>query len=248
MITVPQVYYNKYSEVFFHYYEVGGCVWYSYSSMTNMLNNNEDFAKYFWIEKLHDNEKKIFEEEYEDFRHNIRIGKFQYINTSGLFKLLEAHERMSGQIRKEVTQFEFDRGYINKDDSNNHALQINLNMLGNCLQEKDGDYDKLSQDEKIKTNEQINRGVSRLMALAESYPDLKANQNFLELQQELEDTETKIQAARQFYNSTVLSYNTSLSIFPNNIIAGRFNFTPERFFELEEEEKKEVRKAVKVQF
>lgn len=94
----------------------------------------------------------------------------------------------------------------------------------------------------------LTSSLKSLFAVSESYPDLKANQNFLELQQELEDTENKIQAARQFYNTTVLSYNTALSIFPNNIIASRFNFTPERFFELEEEEKKEVRKAVKVQF
>lgn len=94
----------------------------------------------------------------------------------------------------------------------------------------------------------LTSSLKSLFAVSESYPDLKANQNFLELQQELEDTETKIQAARQFYNTTVLSYNTALSIFPNNLIANRFNFTPERFFELEEEEKKEVRKAVKVQF
>jgi hypothetical protein len=142
MVTVPQIYYNKYSEVFFHYYEVDGCVWYSYHSMTNMLNNNENFANEFY-NNLHENEKKIFEEEYEDLRHNIRTHEVKYINTSGLFKLLEAHEKMSGQIRKEVKQFEFDRGYINKDDNNNYSLQVNLGLLGQCLDENDGDYDKL---------------------------------------------------------------------------------------------------------
>ncbi len=94
----------------------------------------------------------------------------------------------------------------------------------------------------------LTSSLKSLFAVSESYPDLKANQNFLELQQELEDTETKIQAARQFYNTTVLSYNTSLSIFPNNLIAGAFHFTQERFFELEEEEKKAVHQPVKVQF
>ena len=143
MITVPQVYYNKYSEVFFHYYEVDGCVWYSYHSMTNMLNNNENFVKDFWNNVLKESEKRIFEEEFEDFRHNILINEVQYINTSGLFKLLEAHEKIAGQIRKEVKQFEFDRGYINKEDNNNHALQVNLGLLGQCLDENDSDYDKL---------------------------------------------------------------------------------------------------------
>ena len=142
MVTVPQIYYNKYSEVFFHYYEVDGCVWYSYYNMTNMLNNNENFANEFY-NNLHENEKKIFEEEREDFRHNLCIDKIKYINTSGLFKLLEAHEKMSGQIRKEVTKFEFEKGYINKDDDNNHALQVNLNMLGQCINEHDNDYEKL---------------------------------------------------------------------------------------------------------
>ena len=99
MVTVPQVYYNNYSEVFFHYYEVDGCVWYSYYSMTSMLNNNENFAQEFY-NKLHDNENKIFEEEYEDLRHNVRTLEVKYINTSGLFKILEAHEKVSGQIRK----------------------------------------------------------------------------------------------------------------------------------------------------
>lgn len=143
MVTVPQIYYNKYSEVFFHYYEVDGCVWYSYYSMTSMLNNNENFVKDFWNNNLNENEKRMFEEEIEDFRHNILINEVQYINTSGLFKLLEAHEKMSGRIRKEVTEFEFEKGYINKDDDNNHALQVNLNMLGQCINEHDNDYEKL---------------------------------------------------------------------------------------------------------
>ena len=143
MISVPQVYDNKYSKVFFHYYEIDGCVWYSYYDMTYMLNNNENFIKDFWNNDLQDNEKRTFEEEYKDLRGNKRIGKYQYINTLGLFKLLEAHEKMSGEIRKEVITFEFEKGYINKDDSNNHVLQVNLNMLGQCINEHDNDYDKL---------------------------------------------------------------------------------------------------------
>jgi hypothetical protein len=108
-----------------------------------MLNNNENFVKDFWYNHLNENEKRMFEEEIEDFIHNILINEVQYINTSGLFKLLEAHEKMSGKIRKEVTKFEFEKGYINKDDDNNHALQVNLNMLGQCINEHDNDYEKL---------------------------------------------------------------------------------------------------------
>jgi LemA protein len=90
--------------------------------------------------------------------------------------------------------------------------------------------------------------LKSLFALSENYPDLKANQNFMQMQQELTDTEDKIQATRQFYNTTVMSYNTAIALFPKNIIAGWFHFTAERFFELEESEKESVRKAVKVQF
>lgn len=75
--------------------------------------------------------------------------------------------------------------------------------------------------------------LSKLMAVAEAYPDLKANENFIELQKELSDTENKIQAARRFYNSTVQEYNTSIQTVPTNIIANSFNFESREFFELD---------------
>lgn len=90
--------------------------------------------------------------------------------------------------------------------------------------------------------------LKSLFAVSESYPELKANTNFLELQQELEDTENKIQATRQFYNTAVLSYNTSCSYFPHNIIASMFKFEHARFFELEESEKKTVSEGIKIKF
>ncbi len=76
-----------------------------------------------------------------------------------------------------------------------------------------------------------------LFAVAENYPDLKANQNFLELQRELSDTENKIQAARRFYNTTVMELNTKVDTFPSGIIASWFNFTKREFFEIDEAEK-----------
>lgn len=76
--------------------------------------------------------------------------------------------------------------------------------------------------------------LGRLMAIAESYPDLKANQNFAELQRELSDTENKIQAARRFYNGNVRDLNIMLQVFPSNIIASVFGFKERTFFELEE--------------
>ena len=88
--------------------------------------------------------------------------------------------------------------------------------------------------------------LGRLMAIAENYPDLKANTNFLELQRELSDTENKIQAARRFYNGNVRDLNIALESFPSNIVGSTFNFKAEEYFELEENS--EQREPVKVQF
>lgn len=90
----------------------------------------------------------------------------------------------------------------------------------------------------------LTQTLKSLFAVAESYPDLKANQNFLELQRELADTENKIQATRQFYNTVVMGLNTQIEQFPSNIIANMFNITPEKMFEIDEAEKI----APKVQF
>ena len=79
-----------------------------------------------------------------------------------------------------------------------------------------------------------------LFAVAENYPDLKANQNFLELQRELSDTENKIQAARRFYNTTVMELNTKVDTFPSGIIANLFKFTKREFFEIDEAQKEVV--------
>jgi LemA protein len=83
--------------------------------------------------------------------------------------------------------------------------------------------------------------LKSLFAVAENYPQLKASENFKELQKELSDTETKIASSRQFYNSNVLDYNTKLQVFPNVIIANSFRFKPEEFFEAEEAAKGPVK-------
>ncbi len=87
--------------------------------------------------------------------------------------------------------------------------------------------------------------LKSIFALAENYPDLKANQNFLELQRELSDTENKIQAARRFYNGNVRDFNTKLQIFPTNIIANILGFKPREYFEIKETA---ARENVKVEF
>lgn len=103
-------------------------------------------------------------------------------------------------------------------------------------------------EDKSQAENMLTDTLKSLFALGENYPDLKANQNFLELQQELTDTEDKIQASRRFYNTTVLAMNTKVESFPTNILAKLFHFEKEPFFELAEEEKDLVRKAPKVSF
>jgi LemA protein len=89
--------------------------------------------------------------------------------------------------------------------------------------------------------------LKSLFAVAEAYPDLKANQNFLELQQEIVDTEDKIQAARRFYNGGVRDLNTKIQSFPSNVIAGMFSFKQREFFELDEAAQQVAEKPVDVQ-
>ena len=95
-------------------------------------------------------------------------------------------------------------------------------------------------EEEMKASGEITQAVSKLFALAESYPELKANENFMNLQNELKETEDKISYARQFYNDTVMTYNNKVQMFPSNIIANMFNFKTETFFEAEESERKNV--------
>lgn len=88
--------------------------------------------------------------------------------------------------------------------------------------------------ETAEAENQIQGALKSLFAVAENYPDLKANENFLHLQQELVDTEDKIQAARRFYNGGVRDLNTKVEIFPSNIIAGMFNIGKKDFFEVDD--------------
>jgi len=95
-----------------------------------------------------------------------------------------------------------------------------------------------------KANNMLSGALKSLFAVSENYPDLKANQNFLQMQEELTGTESKIAAARQYYNDSVMDFNTKRESFPSNIIAGIFNFKESDLFEATEEEKK----VVKVKF
>ena len=96
----------------------------------------------------------------------------------------------------------------------------------------------------MKADGEITQALSRLFALTESYPELKANQNFLDLQKSLEEAENKITYSRQFYNDNVLNYNNKTEMFPSNIVASIFKFEKFKFFEASEQD----RETPKVQF
>lgn len=99
--------------------------------------------------------------------------------------------------------------------------------------------------EKAELDNELSGALKTIMAVSENYPDLKANQNFFELQEELRNTENKISYARQFYNDSVTMYNTKLQVVPTNIVAGMFHFTEEPLFKVDSDE---VKQNVKVDF
>ncbi len=86
-------------------------------------------------------------------------------------------------------------------------------------------------DDQAKADAGMNKALSGFFALAEQYPDLKANANFLSLQTDLKELETKLNQSRRYYNGTVRDYNQSIAVFPNNLLAGMFGFGPETFLE-----------------
>jgi len=102
-----------------------------------------------------------------------------------------------------------------------------------------------TRQSKAEAENQLSETLKTLFAVSENYPELKANANFLELQRELSDTENKIQAARRFYNNTVMDINNRVKVFPSNLIASLFGFKEEQFFETENEAERE---AVEVRF
>jgi LemA protein len=106
--------------------------------------------------------------------------------------------------------------------------------------EKSGDPKKMQEAENM-----LSGTLKTLFAVSENYPDLKASENFIELQRELRDTEDKIQASRRFYNTNIRDINIKIQSFPSNIVANLFNFKKRDFFEVEDPKEKE---AVKVQF
>lgn len=116
--------------------------------------------------------------------------------------------------------------------------------LENVVKARNTYLSATTPEDQMKANGELTQAISKLFALTEAYPDLKANSNFVKMQDDLKETEDKIAYARQFYNDTVLRYNNKVEVIPTNIIAGLFGFKKEAFFEAQGAE----RENVKVQF
>lgn len=108
--------------------------------------------------------------------------------------------------------------------------------------------DPAAMEQLTATQGQLNGALGRLLAVAEAYPDLKANQNMMQLTEELTSTENKVAFARQAFNDSVMAYNNRREVFPSSIIAGMFNFTPAALLEIPADQQAQVRAAPKVQF
>lgn len=131
-----------------------------------------------------------------------------------------------------------------------------VNTVKGYAQHEEGTFAKVTEartkamsaqgvEDKAQAENMLSGALKSIFALSENYPDLKANENFLELQRELSDTENKIQASRRFYNTNVRDLNTATESFPSNVVANMFKFTKRDFFEIEEAAQRE---NVKVEF
>lgn len=105
-------------------------------------------------------------------------------------------------------------------------------------------YSDMDQDAKVTANNELTKYINKLLAVAENYPELKANENFKDLSNQLSGIENDIANARKYYNATVRDLNNKIEMFPSNIVAGMFKFKEEKMFEAQEQE----RENVKVQF
>ena len=105
---------------------------------------------------------------------------------------------------------------------------------------RNGYMNAKTDEEKLAASNELSQGITKIFALAENYPELKANTNFADLQSQLKEVEDKIGYARQFYNDSVLLYNNKTEMFPSNFIASMFGFKKESFFEADEKERENV--------
>ena len=113
--------------------------------------------------------------------------------------------------------------------------------LKEVVELRNSTYDKMSDEEKIKTNEQLSSGINKIMALAEAYPDLKANENFKDLSKQLTKVEDDITNSSKYYNGVVRIYNNKVEMFPSNIFAGLFGYKSKAMFEASANERENVK-------
>ncbi len=113
--------------------------------------------------------------------------------------------------------------------------------LKEILDLRNSAYDKMSDDEKIKTNETLSKDITKIMVLSEAYPDLKANENFKDLSNQLTKVEDDIANSRKYYNGTVRIYNNKVEMFPSNIIAKIFGYKSKNMFKASEAERENVK-------
>ena len=106
---------------------------------------------------------------------------------------------------------------------------------------RNSSYDKMNTNDKVEVNNKLSQGISKLMAIAEAYPDLKANENFKDLSSQLTKVEDDIANARKYYNGTVRIFNDKVQMFPSNIIASIFGYKIKKMFEANENERENIK-------
>lgn len=156
-----------------------------------------------------------------------------FVKTSNIVK--EAFSTMDVYLKKRwdliPNLVEVVKGYANHEkETFNEITNLRTNS-----------YDSMSMSKKIDVNEQLAQGISRIMAVSENYPELKASENFLQLSSELKKIEDEIANSRKYYNGAVRILNNKIQMFPSNIIAGIFGFKQENMFEASAEEKNNVK-------
>jgi len=171
------------------------------------------------------------------------IGFFVLINYNGLVRLRNQVRNAWSQIDVQLKRrhdlipnlVETVKGYAAHERQTLEAVTSARNLALQAVGHGAGAQSKAEGE--------LSGALSRLLAVAENYPDLKANQNFLALQEELSSTENKISFSRQFYNDSVLTYNNKVQMFPSNVVAGMMGFKMGEFFEVEAPAEREAPKV-----
>ena len=115
------------------------------------------------------------------------------------------------------------------------------NTLEEVIKLRNSSYDKMLTNDKVEVNNKLSQGISKLMAIAEAYPDLKANENFKDLSNQLTKVEDDIANARKYYNGTVRNFNDKVQMFPSNIVAGILGYKTKKMFEANENERENIK-------